>query len=163
MAWRRRRHRRRFRYGLALSMESSQSPPSFIAINTELACYLKLTTVRRLMSFRIYPAIGELRLTVTARSLRLTFGLLELQQGGTRHRLLRRCAGCLVCESAEVKLSWCAGCRDQYYCSRHCQKRMWPEHKKLCQQSAAIRLKTGGDEVAWYMVCPVGACARPER
>jgi hypothetical protein len=38
------------------------------------------------------------------------------------------------CLSVPISRSRCSGCRKVYYCSRECQVKDWPEHKKVCKK-----------------------------
>ncbi len=46
---------------------------------------------------------------------------------------------CTTCRNEHVagdpEFFWCAHCRFVTYCSQECQKRHWPEHKRICKQS----------------------------
>ncbi|CAK0813986.1 unnamed protein product [Prorocentrum cordatum] len=41
---------------------------------------------------------------------------------------------CAACEVKCKKMQECTGCRRVWYCSAHCQRRDWRDHKKHCQQ-----------------------------
>ncbi len=43
----------------------------------------------------------------------------------------KKCAGC---RSTEKGLGQCSGCRKVYYCNVACQKKDWPQHKKICKE-----------------------------
>lgn len=43
------------------------------------------------------------------------------------------CASCKQHATTEIKLKKCARCISTYYCSAACQKKDWPQHKKVCQ------------------------------
>ena len=49
-------------------------------------------------------------------------------------------AGC-----GEEALERCSVCAGAKYCGRKCQKKHWPEHKKLCKEAANLLTKLGGD------------------
>ncbi|KAJ7766194.1 hypothetical protein B0H16DRAFT_387851 [Mycena metata] len=42
------------------------------------------------------------------------------------------CAGCLTVVADRSALKKCARCQHRWYCSRGCQKKDWPSHKKIC-------------------------------
>ncbi len=42
---------------------------------------------------------------------------------------------CSVCNKAEGKIQRCARCHITRYCSRECQTKDWPKHRKTCQLS----------------------------
>jgi hypothetical protein len=39
---------------------------------------------------------------------------------------------CSVCSKPTASLKVCSRCRGKQYCSRECQRRDWPDHKKAC-------------------------------
>ncbi|KAI0833859.1 ankyrin [Trametes gibbosa] len=43
---------------------------------------------------------------------------------------------CATCGKANAELKFCAKCHSTWYCSRECQKRNWPTHKRSCMQSS---------------------------
>ncbi|KAF9485094.1 hypothetical protein BDN70DRAFT_708207 [Pholiota conissans] len=45
------------------------------------------------------------------------------------------CIGCQRIESKEDPFKACKNCQARFYCSRECQKKDWPEHKKSCSDS----------------------------
>ncbi|KAJ7666776.1 hypothetical protein DFH06DRAFT_251173 [Mycena polygramma] len=54
-----------------------------------------------------------------------------------KERVLREC-GDPTCRKKEVRVGqWqkCAGCKDQWYCSRGCQKAHWQGHKEECKKA----------------------------
>jgi TPR repeat protein len=54
-----------------------------------------------------------------------------------RNERKARCADCGNEEGDGVGLKTCRSCMLVKYCSAKCQKKHWPEHKKLCKQRAA--------------------------
>ncbi|KAJ7328713.1 hypothetical protein DFH08DRAFT_916603 [Mycena albidolilacea] len=51
--------------------------------------------------------------------------------------VLRECSN-VQCKKREERVGqWqkCAGCKQQWYCSRVCQKSHWPDHKKACKET----------------------------
>ncbi|KJA26604.1 hypothetical protein HYPSUDRAFT_36318 [Hypholoma sublateritium FD-334 SS-4] len=49
---------------------------------------------------------------------------------------------CSFCHKAQRDKLVCAKCKVAAYCSKECQKKQWPSHKLVCQQStAAAKLK----------------------
>lgn len=52
---------------------------------------------------------------------------------------------CRACKKSGVKLSQCAKCHFEKYCSRECQKNDWPKHKKVCR-------KTLEPKTAWQTI-----------
>ena len=46
------------------------------------------------------------------------------------------CAGCGARAAATAPLLRCTGCRQQWYCSRACQRADWPDHKGGCKALA---------------------------
>ena len=44
-----------------------------------------------------------------------------------------QCCFCKRFADVDVKLKRCSGCHVTKYCSYHCQKKHWPEHKSLCK------------------------------
>jgi len=84
---------------------------------------------------------------------RWLLGVMATEKAGTprphysdheRHEICRalqlehkssKCITCAVCQqppSADVRLKLCKQCQQRWYCSRECQKRHWPEHKRGC-------------------------------
>lgn len=50
-----------------------------------------------------------------------------------------KCGNC-GCPSDVIKLMYCVGCRDAFYCNAKCQKVHWKKHKKVCTR---IKRNTG--------------------
>ena len=84
---------------------------------------------------------------------RWLLGVMATEKAGTprphysdheRHEICRalqlehyssKCMTCAVCQqppSADVRLKLCKQCQQRWYCSRECQKRHWPKHKRGC-------------------------------
>lgn len=40
---------------------------------------------------------------------------------------------CSACGKTAVNLLTCSRCKALHYCNRECQRKMWPEHKKVCK------------------------------
>lgn len=40
---------------------------------------------------------------------------------------------CCVCGLRNTKLKCCEACKSVLYCSEECQKKDWPDHKKMCK------------------------------
>ncbi|KAJ7232184.1 hypothetical protein B0H12DRAFT_203108 [Mycena haematopus] len=54
-----------------------------------------------------------------------------------KERVLREC-GNSECTNKEERVGqWqkCAGCKQEWYCSRNCQKAHWPDHKESCKKA----------------------------
>ncbi|KAJ7792398.1 hypothetical protein B0H14DRAFT_2931313 [Mycena olivaceomarginata] len=45
----------------------------------------------------------------------------------------RTCATCYKAETKELKYQRCGACQKPAYCSKECQKKAWPTHKKTCK------------------------------
>lgn len=41
---------------------------------------------------------------------------------------------CTICEVNQDKMLKCSGCNKEYYCSRECQVKDWPNHKMRCKK-----------------------------
>ena len=54
----------------------------------------------------------------------------------------RRCAGCLQAAEADAKLLRCGKCKWARYCSRACQQKDWPLHKRECAGLATDPLRS---------------------
>ena len=52
------------------------------------------------------------------------------------------CDACGALPTESTKHLCCSNCRVVYYCSKECQRRSWPEHKKHCVKTTSIK-KTG--------------------
>ena len=84
---------------------------------------------------------------------RWLLGVMARQKDGTprphysdqeRHAICRelgldmyssKCMVCQACQrppSADLRLKLCKQCQQSWYCSRECQRRHWPEHKRGC-------------------------------
>ena len=84
---------------------------------------------------------------------RWLLGVMARQKDGTprphysdqeRHAICRelgldmyssKCMTCQACQrppSADLRLKLCKQCQQSWYCSRECQRRHWPEHKRGC-------------------------------
>jgi hypothetical protein len=73
------------------------------------------------------------------------FGELRQSCGDTARAFFRHCSQppltmsdrttCAACGEPATKR--CAQCRGETYCSRACQLRQWPQHKKLCLRRVA--------------------------
>lgn len=44
-----------------------------------------------------------------------------------------------ICAGCGLIGTWrkCSGCKQQYYCGRRCQMRMWQSHRKHCPKQTA--------------------------
>jgi hypothetical protein len=66
------------------------------------------------------------------------------ETAGDRNVARACCIGCGNTEQLQV----CAKCRTAKFCSRECQRRMWPAHKQACrawaEQKAAAAAEAGG-------------------
>ena len=66
----------------------------------------------------------------------------ELRQEGTSRK-------CVECQTQLGIPMLCGSCRATAYCSADCQKRDWPQHRKICQAMAAKKIsgkKTEGEK-----------------
>jgi len=45
---------------------------------------------------------------------------------------LKQCNGCKKQETQQNQFQRCGKCKKVYYCSKECQRRDWPNHKKTC-------------------------------
>jgi TPR repeat protein len=72
-------------------------------------------------------------------------GLVMLGKSSNDRSIARTC--CIGCGKTE-QLQVCAKCMTAKFCSRECQRRMWPAHKPACQawreQKAAAAAEAGG-------------------
>ncbi|KAF7343749.1 hypothetical protein MSAN_01955500 [Mycena sanguinolenta] len=96
---------------------------------------------------------------------------LPMFHDGSPYHTHQKCSHCFqVQRSHQAKLSLCAMCRVEMYCSKECQKAHWPAHKAQCKVYKAERLavaeKTGiesaqADCHAWikYFDTPIKNCA----
>lgn len=54
----------------------------------------------------------------------------------------QRCGGCLTYTTDPKKeFKRCAQCKGPAYCSKECQRKHWPAHKKVCEEMAAQRFQ----------------------
>ena len=49
-----------------------------------------------------------------------------------------QCCFCKRFADVDVKFKRCSGCHATKYCSNHCQKKHWPEHKSLCKTTQQL-------------------------
>lgn len=52
---------------------------------------------------------------------------------------------CQQCGATDKKLSRCAQCHIEQYCSRDCQRAAWPKHKLVCQVNSKEQNPNAGD------------------
>ena len=62
-------------------------------------------------------------------------------------RTMGRAFACSTCGSGTTLA--CAGCRAVYYCSRHCQRQHWPQHKGECTLSITAVMPSGDRHRFW--------------
>jgi hypothetical protein len=56
---------------------------------------------------------------------------------------IRACSNCGKREKKLLKWKKCAKCQASFYCSRECQLKDWPGHKKTCQPAQVAAPRTG--------------------
>jgi hypothetical protein len=56
------------------------------------------------------------------------------------------CTLCNLAEGPKCKLMSCVCCRQAVYCSKDCQKRHWPIHKKVCKPPSGPADKNVDDD-----------------
>ena len=64
-----------------------------------------------------------------AEKVELELSLLSKKERKTIRKSLKICS---VCQKHDLKCKTCDACRAVQYCSRACQKKAWPMHKKQC-------------------------------
>ena len=62
-------------------------------------------------------------------------------------RTMGRYFACSTCGSGTTLA--CAGCREVYYCSRHCQRQHWSQHKGECTLSITAVMPSGDRHRFW--------------
>lgn len=55
---------------------------------------------------------------------------------------------CIGCGVTGPGMKKCSKCRVVYLCSEECNKKAWPEHKKVCRPRAAAAAATEGEQAA---------------
>ncbi|KAF7343171.1 MYND domain protein [Mycena venus] len=73
--------------------------------------------------------------------------------------VLSACAGCLTVFADRSALKKCAQCQHSWYCSRECQKKDWPSHKKICGNNSfdSTLLSPAAETPDEFIGCPAVA------
>ncbi|KAJ6528150.1 hypothetical protein B0H19DRAFT_1195348 [Mycena capillaripes] len=69
------------------------------------------------------------------------------------------CAGCHTVVADRLALKKCARCQHSWYCSRECQKKDWPSHKKICGNDSfdSTLLSPAAESPDEFIGCPAAA------
>jgi len=82
--------------------------------------------------------------------------LLRQPAGEERDLRVRTCQCCGKAEKRVGKLKSCTRCKAAFYCSKECQVKDWPSHKKICKKAAAIEPRTGPYDLVEGATLPDG-------
>jgi hypothetical protein len=125
---------------VTLSAEQGYAPSQLLLANADRAAGDPAVSVPR-EAARVLAQTVQRTNDPTTREVMLA----ELGDSAGDRNIARTC--CIGCGKTE-QLQVCAKCLTAMFCSRECQRRMWPKHKQACkawaEQKAAAAVETGG-------------------